>query len=241
MSEQSQPEGQGATSAVERTGAGDYRRALRGALLAIAWVGLAACGRPPRIVEAKGGYFAFGNVEAFQRGPEVLAIESSITAVQYAVLLPLGAAVIAAIVSGYAWWRNRSVGRRSDWALPLGSAVLATLLAFVGKNATTTTAVIDQNAGKVEVEQGRGWGVVPTRTETRLADVVSVQVVYRAGRGAYCASMLRRRSGEPSEVALFEFVDMLTDKVDLATCERLQARIASALGDVPRGGPVELK
>lgn len=204
---------------------------------ALPWLAVAACGRPPRIVEAKGGYFAFGNVEVFRRGPDVLAVESGITDVHYAVLVPLTAAVIAALASSYAWWRNRRAHRRADWVLPLGSAVLATLLGFVGKNATAVETTIDQRTGIVQVEQRAFWGTFATRTEVKLKDVVSLQVVYREGRGAYCASMIRRRAGEPAEVPAFQFLDMLSDEVDLATCERLQTRIAKAVGDVSRAGP----
>lgn len=232
----------GPTSAADCSRVAASRRIRRTAHAALLWVAastLTSCGRPPRIVEAKGGYFAFGNVEVFRRGPDILAIESGITEVQYAVLVPLAAAFIAALASGYAWWRNRRARRRADWALPLGSALLAGLLAIVGTNATTVETVIDQGTRTVRVEQRLLWGTVPILSETKLDDVLDVQVVYRAGRGAYCTSMLRRRNGVPPEVPIFQFVDMLTNELDLVTCERLQSRIATALGDVPRAGPRE--
>lgn len=225
-------------TASRRVGSSD-RSLLRSIVGALVALGACSCGRPPRIVEAKGGYFAFGNVEMYRRGPELLAVESGITDVQYAILVPFAAAVVAAVASGYVFLKNRRARRPADWLLPVGSIVLAALLGAAGRNATSIETVIDQQARTVQVAQKVLWGAIPIRQAASFDDLRSMHVVYRDGRGAYCASLVERQAGQPAEMPLFRFVDMLTDRLDLATCERLQVHISAALGELPRGASVE--
>lgn len=214
-------------------------KALLVALLAM-WV-VSGCQRGPSSedLRVKAGYVAFGNVELYRDGPERIMVRSRITHVQYAVLFPFVATTIAALASAYAYRSGRRRRRPSDWALPLGSTLVAVLLGAVGYNAMTVDTVIDRETKMLSVEAHRFWGTIPQRSRVEFARVEDIRIVYRAQRGAFCGAVARLSPGDGNELPLFRYVDIFTEQLDLAKCEHLRHRVAEALETDARSDPEE--